>query len=113
MDEKKAILSTCYGKPESLSAMITTQPNAIVSKTILHKPVGTITLFAFDADQNLSEHTSPYDAVIQVLEGRARVTIDGEPLTVQVGQMIVLPADVPHDVAADEPFKMLLTMIRS
>ena len=113
MEEKKTILSSCYGKPESLAAMMTTQPDAIVSKTILHKSVGTITLFAFDANQNLSEHTSPYDAVIQVLEGRARVTIEGEPLDVEAGQIIVLPANVPHDVAAEEPFKMLLTMIRS
>ena len=113
MDKKNTILSSCHGKPESLTALIATQPDAIVSKTIIHKSVGAITLFAFDAGQNLSEHTSPYDAVIQVLEGNARVTIKGEPFVVMTGQIIVLPANVPHDVAADEPFKMLLTMIRS
>ncbi len=107
------ILSSCFGKPETLTAMMTTQSDAIVSKTIMHKPVGTITLFAFDTGQRLSEHTSPYDATVQVLEGKAKVTIEGRPLTVEAGQIIVMPANIPHDVAAEEPLKMLLIMIRS
>ena len=96
--EKTTILQSCYGKPESLAAMMTIQPDAIVSKTILHKPVGTITLFAFDAGQRLSEHTSPYDAVVQVLEGQAQITIENQPWSVEAGQIVVLPANVPHDV---------------
>jgi quercetin dioxygenase-like cupin family protein len=75
--------------------------------------VGTITLFAFDAGQSLSEHTAPYDAVVQVLDGSARVTIGGQDKIVSEGQIIVMPANVPHAVNAEERFKMLLTMIRA
>lgn len=86
---------------------------AIVSKVLLDKPAGTITLFAFDAGQGLSEHTAPFDAVVQVLQGQADLTIAGESVTVGTGQMAVMPANAPHAVRAIEPFKMLLTMIRS
>ena len=103
----------CYGKPASLATLIDIQPDAVVSKTILHKPVGTLTLFAFDQGQSLSEHTSPYDATVQALEGCAELTIDGKSLTAKAGQIVVMPANLPHDVAAVEPMKMLLIMIRS
>jgi len=87
--------------------------DSIVSKTILDKPVGTITLFAFDAGQQLSEHTAPYDAVVQVIDGRGRLTIGGQAVTVETGQIVIMPGNVPHSVAAEERFKMLLTMIRA
>jgi quercetin dioxygenase-like cupin family protein len=89
------------------------QPGAIVSRTLLKRPGGTITLFAFDAGQALSEHTAPFDAVVQVLDGEADVTIAGSALRIKVGQAVLLPANQPHAVSAPVRFKMLLTMIRS
>jgi quercetin dioxygenase-like cupin family protein len=112
-EDKASVLSDCLGKGQSLLGLIEYSKDSIVSKTILNKSVGTITLFAFDQGQALSEHTSPYDAVIQVLDGTARITIGGENKTVSQGQIIVMPANVPHAVDAESQFKMLLTMIRA
>jgi quercetin dioxygenase-like cupin family protein len=106
------VLEACLGKPARLDTFIGYAPDSIVSKTILDKHVGTVTLFAFDQGQKLSEHTSPYDAIVLVTEGRATVTIDGRPQSVSAGEIIIMPANVPHAVAADERFKMLLIMIR-
>jgi quercetin dioxygenase-like cupin family protein len=85
---------------------------SVVSKTLLDKGIGNITLFSFDKGQGLSEHTSPFDAVVHILDGSSRITIGGVPQTVGTGEMIVMPANVPHALDAQEPFKMLLTMIR-
>ncbi|SKB67110.1 Cupin domain-containing protein [Salegentibacter holothuriorum] len=87
--------------------------NSIVSKTILKKPTGNITLFAFDKGEGLSEHTTPHDAMLQVLDGKAEITIGGKLNDLQAGQSIILPAKVPHAVKANEKFKMMLTMIKS
>jgi quercetin dioxygenase-like cupin family protein len=87
--------------------------DSVVSKTILDKTAGTITLFAFDEGQSLSEHTASYDAVVQVIDGQAVITIDGKEHNVSKGQLIIMPADVPHAVDAKEKFKMVLIMIRS
>ena len=88
--------------------------DSVVSKTLLKKESGNITLFSFDKGQGLSEHTSPFDAVVQVVEGEGAFIIDGEMKTAKEGEMIIMPANIPHDVqAAGQPFKMLLTMIRS
>jgi quercetin dioxygenase-like cupin family protein len=100
-------------KPLSLGDLIEVAADSVVSKTLLKKETGNLTLFAFDSGQGLSEHTSPFDAVVQVVEGAARLTIGGDDLSVATGQMVIMPAGVPHAVHADEPFKMLLTMIRS
>ena len=108
--EQKA---ACYGKAATLDTMVEYAADSVVSKTLLDKPAGTLTLFSFDAGQGLSEHTAPYDAVVQVVDGRAVVTIDGQDHTVETGQMIMMPANVPHSLRANERFKMLLTMIRS
>ena len=89
------------------------QDGSIVSRTIIEKPSGTVTLFAFDKGQSLSVHTAPFDAMAQVLDGKGRFTIAGEPFELEAGRMIIMPANVPHAVDAVEPFKMLLTMIRS
>ena len=83
----------------------------IKSRTV-EKSVGTLTLFAFDAGQGLSEHTSPYDATVQVLDGSARIIIGGQARTVRAGELIIMPAGVPHELRAGERFKMLLIMIR-
>lgn len=89
------------------------QPGAVVSRTIAEKPTGTITVFAFDRGQSLSEHTAPFDAVVQVLDGQTELTVGGKAFRLTAGKLLIMPADVPHAVAAVERFKMLLTMIRS
>jgi quercetin dioxygenase-like cupin family protein len=86
---------------------------SIVSKTLLDRKAGTLTLFAFDAGQRLSEHTAPFDAVVEILDGRAVLTIAGEEVIASSGELVIMPAHVPHAVRADEKFKMLLIMIRS
>jgi quercetin dioxygenase-like cupin family protein len=86
---------------------------AVVSRTLIKRPTGTITLFAFDKDQELSEHTAPFDAVAQVLDGEAVITIGGNPLVTRAGETVIMPANIPHAVKATARFKMLLTMIRS
>jgi len=111
--DSKSVLDACMGKSQKLASLIEYATDSIVSKTILDKPVGTITLFAFDKGQKLSEHTTPYDAVMQVIDGLARLTIGGQDIRVSAGDIIIMPANVPHAVAAEEKFKMLLTMIRA
>lgn len=111
--KKSSVLAACVAAAQSLDGLIEYAGDSIVSKTILDKPVGTITLFAFDAGQQLSEHTAPYDAVVQVIDGRGRLTIGGQAVTVEAGQVVIMPGNVPHSVAAEERFKMLLTMIRA
>jgi quercetin dioxygenase-like cupin family protein len=116
MNEKKrnsTVLENCLAKPAILAQLIDYADDSVVSKTIIDKPIGTLTLFAFDEGQGLSEHTAPYDAVVQVLDGRALLTIGGKQITVSAGQLIIMPANVPHAVTADGKFKMLLTMIRA
>jgi len=85
----------------------------IVSKRVLQKEKGNVSLFAFDKDQQLSEHSAPFDALIQVLDGKAKIMIDGKPYELTTGQSIIMPANIPHAVYAVEKFKMLLTMIKS
>ena len=97
----------------SLNEAIHYQESAIVSKIVLKKETGSVTLFAFDAGQELSEHTTPHEALLQVLDGEANITIAGEVFLVKAGEMIILPANVPHAVQAPQKFKMMLTMIRS
>jgi len=96
----------------SLAGLAAYQKGAVVSKEIARKPKGTITVFAFDRGQGLSEHTAPFDAFVQVLDGAARITVGGTPRTVRAGEYIVMPANVPHALHAVVPFKMLLVMIR-
>ena len=87
-------------------------PEGIVSKQVLDRPVGNVTLFAFDKGQRLSTHSAPFDAMIQVLEGRAEILINRVPFLLSGGQAIIMPANIPHAVNATERFKMLLTMIK-
>jgi len=100
------------GKPIALAEAVDYADGAIVSKTLLDKKSGTLTLFAFDSGQGLSEHTSPYEATVQILEGTARLIIGGQNVDASAGQLVIMPAEVPHDVRAEARFKMLLTMIR-
>ena len=86
---------------------------SVVSKTIVKKPAGNITLFAFDKGEGLAEHSSPHEALVQLLDGKAEITIGGIAYNLQTGQSIILPADIPHSLKANEKFKMMLTMIKS
>lgn len=101
------------GNTLTLNELVAYQEGAVVSKTLIDKKIGTVTLFSFDAGQGLSEHTAPYDAMVQVVDGEAEVTIDGEARGVAAGQMIIMPANHPHALKAVKPFKMLLVMIRA
>ena len=100
------------GVPFNLSDGVSYAIGSVVSKTLLKKNVGNLTLFSFDQGQGLTEHTSPYDAVVYILDGKAEILIGGEPKTVTTGDMIIMPAGIPHALNAVERFKMLLIMIR-
>lgn len=93
--------------------LVSYQGGAIVSRIVVKRDAGNVTLFAFDAGQELSEHTAPYDALVQVMEGEATITVAGRPYRVGAGEMILMPAHQPHALKATSRFKMLLTMIRS
>ena len=112
-DEKTTVLSDCLGEVRNLAELVDYAADSIVSKTILGKSAGTITLFAFDKGQNLSEHTAPYDAVVQILDGTAAITIDGRENRLVAGDIIIMPGNIPHAVVATKRLKMLLTMIRT
>lgn len=96
-----------------LGELVNYQPGAVVSRTLIKHPSGTVTAFAFDASQGLSEHTAAFDALVQMIEGEAEFTIAGRGFRLQTDEAILLPANQPHAVTALTPFKMLLTMIRS
>ncbi len=104
--------TTPKGVPFDAAGHVAYIDGAVVSKTLIKKDSGTVTLFAFEAGQGLSEHTAPFDALVQILDGEARITIGGEDRTVAAGEMIIMPAHVPHALQAEKAFKMLLVMIR-
>ena len=95
-----------------LADLIASQSGAVVSRTIVKAGGGTLTLFAFDAGQGLSEHAAPFDAVVSVLEGRAELTIGGKKVVAQAGESVLMPANIPHAVHAPQPMKILLIMVR-
>jgi quercetin dioxygenase-like cupin family protein len=110
MSEKKGV---AIGEKLNLANLAGYQEGAVVSRTVVDKPVGTITAFAFDAGEGLSEHTAPFDAFVQVLDGEVEVNIDGKVRTVSAGEILVMPANKPHSLRAVKRFKMLLVMIRA
>jgi quercetin dioxygenase-like cupin family protein len=95
-----------------LTELLNYQKKAVVSRTIIDKETGTVTLFAFDEGQGLSEHTAPYDALVYILDGAAEIMIEGKPVRLERGEMTIMPASKPHAVKALTKFKMLLIMIR-
>ena len=99
-------------KAASLAGLVEYQAGAVVSREVVKKPTGTVTVFAFDAGQGLSEHTAPFDGLVYLLDGEAEITIGGKPVAAKAGDMVVMPANVPHALKAVERFKMLLVMIR-
>ena len=105
--------TSLVGRVVELSGLVNYQEGAVVSRTVIDKEPGTVTLFAFDKGQGLSEHTAPFDALVYVLEGEVEITIAGQAQRVCGGRMLIMPAHQPHALTAIEPFKMLLVMIRS
>ena len=95
-----------------LKDQISYQVGSVVSKQILKKPNGNITLFAFDTDESLTEHTSPYEAVVYMVEGEMEIKIGGDPYNVKAGEIIVMPPNIPHGLIAKQKSKLLLTMIK-
>jgi quercetin dioxygenase-like cupin family protein len=112
-DEKQSVTDMLSGQPGNLENLISYQQDSVVSKTIIGKKTGTVTLFAFDKGQGLSEHTAPFEAIVYLIDGESEITIAGKPHVVKKGEMIILPANIPHALNAVNPFKMLLTMIKS
>jgi quercetin dioxygenase-like cupin family protein len=106
-------LQLSKGKTLDLKKLVEYATDSIVSKTLVDTNAGTITLFAFDAKQGLSEHTAPYDAVVQIIDGEAEIAIGERAICAGEGEMVIMPANVPHALQAVKRFKMLLTMIRA
>ena len=99
-------------EPQRVSGLLDYQKGSVVSRTLIKKATGTLTLFAFDQGEGLSEHSTPHDAVVEVLDGTVEITIGGLPHQVSAGEALLLPASIPHALSAVTPFKMLLIMIR-
>lgn len=106
------VLEELKAKALNLADLIDYQEGSVVSKTLIKKETGTITLFAFDEEEGLSEHTIPYDALVYILDGEAEIIISGEPHRLKTGEMIIMPADEPHALKAVEKYKMMLVMIK-
>ena len=105
-------MNNLAGTVLNIKDLVSYQTGSVVSRTLIDKSVGTVTVFAFDHGQGLSEHTAPFDAFVQIIDGTADITIDGYLHTVKEGEMIIMPANRPHSLKANPQFKMLLTMIR-
>lgn len=100
------------GKKFMFTGLVEYASSAVVSKTIIKKSTGTVTVFAFDKGEGLSEHTASFDALVQIIDGSAEIKIDGNPVLLHAGQSIVMPANIPHALFAIEKFKMVLIMIK-
>ena len=102
------------GKAIEMESLIEYQEGSVVSMEVIKKELGTVTVFAFDKGQGLSEHSAPFDAMVQIIDGEAEITLAGEPQTVKKGEFLIMPANVPHALqAVNGPYKMVLTMIKS
>jgi len=108
-EEKESLMAQALG----VAGLVSYQDGSVVSRTLLDKKAGTITMFAFAEGEGLSEHTAPFDAFVQIIDGTAEITVDGEMHMVHDGEMIIMPANKPHALRAARKFKMLLVMIRS
>jgi quercetin dioxygenase-like cupin family protein len=106
-------VKTLPNEGATLANLIETQKSAIVSRTILDRPSGSVTLFAFDEGEQLSENITPFDTMVYLVEGEAEVTLSGQSYNLKEGEMLIMPAYLPHSIKATQAFKMLLTMIKS
>jgi quercetin dioxygenase-like cupin family protein len=112
-NEKRTGVEKLKGQKATLMDLIEYQKGSVVSREIISKKTGTVTAFAFDENQGLSEHTAPFDALVYLLDGEAEIVISGKPFHLKSGEMIIMPANEPHALKAVKKFKMLLIMIRS
>lgn len=112
MTSSKSQATMAPAEVAAVTSLIEVAPEAIVSRVIAKTRGGSVTLFAFAAGQELSEHTAPFDALVQVVEGRLELTIGGEPVTVAEGEMVLMPSDIPHALRAAADTTMILTMLR-
>ena len=110
---EKETVQKIVGQAISLTDSADYQEGSVVSRTIIDKETGTVTFFAFDEGQGLSEHTVPFDALVYLLEGEAEIVISGKPIQLKEGEMVIMPANQPHALRATKKYKMILTMIRS
>jgi quercetin dioxygenase-like cupin family protein len=110
---KKTKSNSLIAEVSILDDLIDYQEGSVVSRTLVDKESGTVTLFAFDENQALSEHTAPYDALVEILDGEVKITISGKPVDLKKGEITIMPANRPHALTAKTRFKMLLTMIKS
>ncbi len=101
------------GQEVEAASLVDVQAGAVVSRELISKPQGTVSIFAFDQGEGLSEHTAPFDALVYALEGRVRITIGGVDHEVAEGQLIIMPANIPHALSALTPFKMMLVLVRA
>jgi quercetin dioxygenase-like cupin family protein len=113
MKERKPVDSRLLANPFTYSDLVQYQDGSIVSRTIIDKDEGTITVFAFDSDQRLSTHSAPFDALVEIVDGKAVINIEGTDFQLSKGEQIIMPANKAHSVHAEERFKMVLVMIRS
>jgi quercetin dioxygenase-like cupin family protein len=113
MRESKPVDSKILATPLDLAGLVDYQEGAIVSRAVIDKEIGTVTVFAFDKGQKLSTHSAPYDALVQIVEGRGLIVIEDKEFPLEAPQAIIMPADKPHAVHAPARFKMILTMIRA
>jgi quercetin dioxygenase-like cupin family protein len=115
MSEKKksSPVNVLMSKALGLAGLVDYQDGAVVSKTIIKKKTGTVTVFAFAKGEGLSTHSAPFDALVQILDGEAKITIAGKSLKVGKGEMVIMPANKPHALKALKPFKMMLVMVKS
>ena len=112
-DKQREVTSKLRGISLNLGNLIAYQEDSVVSKTIINKDTGNVTLFAFSQGQGLSEHTAQFDALVYILDGESEITISGRPIEAKEGEMVIMPANKPHSLTAIKKFKMLLVMIKS
>jgi len=112
-DKKHAGSEKHAAEAAKLIDLVSYQDGSIVSRALISKSTGTVTLFAFDAGQSLSEHTAPFDAFVYILDGEAEVTISGKTLSLKEGEMVIMPANKPHALKAVKKFKMMLVMVKA
>ena len=113
MSTKDSADENLLAKAIDTSSLVEYQDGSVISRTIVKKDVGTVTVFAFDEGEGLSEHTAPFDALVQIIDGEAEISINGKSLRATEGQLVIMPANKPHALKAIKRFKMVLIMIRS
>jgi quercetin dioxygenase-like cupin family protein len=112
MDIKNKAGNTLIAKSAEMTALVDYQSGTVVSRTIIERNTGTVTVFAFDKGQGLSEHTAPFDALAYIIDGESEITISGRSIRMKAGEVVIMPAHKPHALKAVERFKMMLVMIK-